>query len=132
MIVVDTSVWVEGFRGAARIQTELTRLIDADLVALVSQVRLELLEGCRPAERVQLRRVLGAVPTFVPMPSTWTRVEEWIGSAAKTAQRFGVVDLLIGATAREHHASIWSLDSEFDRMARLRFVKIHRPRAAMS
>jgi len=128
VIVIDTSVWVEGFRGAAPIQTELGRLIDADLVALVSPVRLELLEGCRAAERVQLGRVLGAVPTFVPLPSTWTRVEDWLRVAAKAAQRFGVLDLLIGATARENRASVWSLDSDFERMAKLRLIKLHRPR----
>lgn len=128
MIVVDTSVWVQGFRGETRIQTELGRLLDADLAALVSPVRLELLEGCRAAERARLRRVLGAVPTYVPADSAWARVEAWLGDAAKAAQRFGVVDLLIGATAREHRASVWSLDADFDRMARLRFVKLHRPR----
>ena len=128
MIVVDTSVWVAAFRGDAPIGAELVRLLDEDLAALTSPVRLELLGGSRPSELSQLRRVLGAVPSFVPSLDGWKKVETWIEKATRAGQRFGVLDLLIGATAEEHRASVWSLDSEFERMAKLRFVKLHRLR----
>lgn len=128
MIVVDTSVWVEAFRGDSTIMAELVRLLDADLAALTSPIRLELLGGSQSTQYPRLRRVLGAVPSFVPSPSEWKKVETWIEKASRGGQRFGVMDLLIGATADEHRASVWSLDSDFERMARLRFIKLHRPR----
>ena len=128
MIVVDSSVWVAAFRGDGPIGAELARLLDDDFAALTSPVRLELLGGSKPSDFLRLRRVLGAVPSFVPSTDGWKRVETWVDKAARPGQRFGIVDLLIGATAAEHRASVWSLDADFERMAKLRFVKLHRPR----
>lgn len=127
MIVVDSSVWVAAFRGDKSIVPELTRLLDEDLAAMTSPVRLELLGGAQRKELPQLRRVLGAVPTFVPSPADWSNLEGWVEKAARAGERFGIMDLLIGATASGHRASIWSLDADFERMARLRFVRLHRP-----
>jgi predicted nucleic acid-binding protein len=127
MIVVDTSVWVEAFRGGTRAASELSRLLDDDLAALVTPVRMELLGGARRGEWGRLRRVLGAVPTFAPAESTWRRVEQWTETSVKAGQRFGVMDLLIAATAAERKASVWSLDADFERMAKLRLIRVHRP-----
>lgn len=129
MIVVDTSVWVASFRGEHAATAELRRLLDADLVALVQPVRLEILEGSRQSELGRLRRLLGALPVYVPNDACWSRAESWIDRAKPKGHRFGIVDLLIAATAAEHHASVWSLDTDFTRMARLRFIKVHSPRA---
>jgi predicted nucleic acid-binding protein len=128
VIFVDSSVWIAGFRGDPPIRKELTRLIDDDLVALATPVRLELLAGSRRGEVGRLKRVLSALPTFAPQATTWKRVESWIEVATKAGQRFGVMDLLIASTAKEQGAAIWSLDGDFERMAKLRFVKAHRPR----
>jgi predicted nucleic acid-binding protein len=128
MIVVDSSVWVAGFRGDALVVAELSRILDADAAALTTPVRLELLSGSRKGELGRLKRVLGAVPTYEPTSLTWRRVEDWIEVGTRTGHRFGVMDLVIASTAKEHDASIWSLDEDFERMAKLRFVKLHRPK----
>jgi predicted nucleic acid-binding protein len=128
VILVDSSVWVAGFRGDPQIVKELIRLIDDDLAAIAAPIRLELVSGARRGELDRLKRVLGALPTFVPEATTWNRVEKWIEVAAKAGHRFGVMDLLIGSTAKENAASVWSLDDDFQRMAKLRFVKAHRLR----
>ena len=128
MIVIDSSVWVAGFRGDAQIAKELSRLLDEDLAALTSPVRLELLSGSRAGEYGQLKRVLGAVPTYAPSAQTWQRVESWVAIAKKVGQQFGVMDLVVGSTAKDHDAAVWSLDDDFERMAKLRFIKLHRPR----
>jgi predicted nucleic acid-binding protein len=128
VIVVDSSVWVAGFRGDRHVTKELTRVIDDDLAALAIPIRLELLVGSRRGETGRLKRVLGALPTYIPLATTWRRVEGWVDLAAKAGQRFGVMDLLIASTAKDHGASVWSLDDDFERMAKLRFIKVHRPR----
>lgn len=130
MIVVDTSVWVAGFRGDASVVGELGRLLDEDLAALAAPVRLELLAGARRGEVGRLRRVLGALPTFVPGDAEWARVDRHVDVAVARGERFGVVDLLIAATAAARSAPVWSLDADFERMAKLRFVKLHRPKRA--
>jgi predicted nucleic acid-binding protein len=127
LIVVDSSVWVAALRGAPRIANELSRLIDEDAVSLVNPVRLELLAGSRAKDAPTLRRLFSAVPTYAPVGSTWKRVEGWIEIATKVGERFAIFDLLIAATAREQRASVWSLDEDFERMADLKFIKLHRP-----
>lgn len=130
MIVVDSSVWIAGFRGDPHVMPELARILDEDIAALAAPIRLELLGGSRRGELARLKYVLSAVPSYVPTSKTWQRIEGWVESAAKAGQRFGVMDLLIASTAKDHDASIWSLDDDFERMAKLRFVKPHRPRKA--
>jgi predicted nucleic acid-binding protein len=123
VIVVDTSVWVAALRKAASAEASaLQRLLDADEVALAAPVRVELLIGASRKDRSALRRVLSALPLFVPADSTWDLLDAWVDRAGDAGQRFGVIDLLIGALSAERGATVWSLDADFARMERLALV----------
>jgi len=123
VIFVDTSVWVAALRkGASAEARALQRLLDADEVALAAPVRVELLIGASRKDRLPLRRVLSALPLFVPADRTWGLLDAWIDLAGDAGQRFGVMDLLIGALAAERGATVWSLDADFARMERLALI----------
>ncbi len=125
-MLVDTSVWVEAFRrGTSDEAVHLRELLDADEVALAAPVRVEILFGASVAELPRLRRVLSALPLFLPTPGTWDRIHDWLDGSVRAGQRFGVADLLIAALAAENNLAVWSLDADFGRMARLGFVKVH-------
>ena len=124
MIVVDTSVWVSALRSSASPEAPaLAALLDADAILLPVPVRTELLGGARSADRARLRRLLTALPLAYPTDETWRVMDEWAGQARDHGERFGVRDLLIAALARECGALVWSLDADFTRMARLRFIE---------
>ena len=126
MIVVDTSVWVAATREpSAGAAATLRRLIDADEVSLALPVRCELVAGVARKDRVQFRHALSALPVVAPSEETWQLIEGWIEQAADAGHRFAVVDLLIAALAHEIGALVWSLDTDFERLASLGFVRAY-------
>jgi len=125
LIAVDTSVWVAFFRATDRaIVADLENLLDADQVLLVAPVRVELLAGASRRDFQTLDRVLSALPVVHPKRETWQRIDQWLASAVAAGQRFGSADLLIASLAVDEQAAVWSLDRDFRRMARLRFIAL--------
>jgi predicted nucleic acid-binding protein len=126
MIIVDTSVWVAALRSASsREAPAFSALVDADDVLLAAPVRTELLGGARAADRKHLKRLLTALPVAYPTDGTWRLMDGWAELARDRGDRFGVGDLLIAAIAREAGALVWSLDADFVRMERLKFVDLY-------
>lgn len=126
MIVVDTSVWVAALRsGSGSEALHLRELLDADQVALPVAVRAEILSGARAADRVRLRRTFSALPVLYPNATSWSLIDRWIDQAAAAGERFGFADLLIGVLAAQSGAAVWSLDSDFARMARVGLLSVH-------
>jgi predicted nucleic acid-binding protein len=126
LVSVDTSVWIEFFRGTDQsLVGELRRLLDADLVALPVPVRLELISGASRADEPRLRRLLSALPLLAPEPALWTKLDSWIERAKGRGERFGAMDLMIAGIADENGSTVWSLDSDFARMAHLGLLRLH-------
>lgn len=124
MIAVDTSVWIDFFRGRAPTVETLSGLLDRDEVALPISVKLEILSGARKSEVLRLERVLSALPMLYPTEGLWKRMEKWVTAGAAAGQRFGVGDLLVAGLTVEHDCTLWSLDSDFARMAKLGMVTL--------
>ena len=123
MIVVDTSVWVNAFRDRSSLEARhLSELLDSDVVAIAIPIRIELLSGARRIEQARLRRTLSALPTLYPTDATWRRLEDWLTTIKISGDWFGVGDLLIAGIGAENQAAIWSLDGDFERMAKLKLI----------
>ncbi|HVT17612.1 MAG TPA: PIN domain-containing protein [Thermoanaerobaculia bacterium] len=128
MIFVDTSVWVAAFRAGDGLEARTLRhLLDQDEVGLPIPVRIEILAGASSEDRTRLRKALSALPVYYPGAATWRLVDSWLAPAASAGKRFGLTDLLIGALAAEHEGVLWSLDSDFRRMASIGFVTLFEP-----
>jgi predicted nucleic acid-binding protein len=128
MIVVDTSVWVSVFRRRTTSEAAaFGALLEADEILLPAPVRTELLGGVRPVHRQALQRILTALPVAYPTDDTWKQMDRWAVHGSLRGQSFGVGDLLIAAMAQETGALVWSLDSDFERMARLKFIDLYEP-----
>ncbi|MGH9441525.1 MAG: PIN domain-containing protein [Thermoanaerobaculia bacterium] len=127
MILVDSSVWIAAFRSRkSREAVHLESLLDGDEVGLAAPVRIEILSGAPKRDQGTLRRALSALPLIVPTPASWLTAETWVDTAARSGERFGVIDLLIGVLSFETNALIWSLDADFVRMERLGLISLHR------
>ena len=127
MIFVDTSVWVRFLRGGdRRLSERLSQALDRDEVAIAAVVRVEILSGVPSRSFHRLRRYLSALPVFFPSRDTWKLIDDWLERAVQRGEHFGVGDLLVGATASERGGTIWSLDRDFVRMAKLGLVSLYR------
>ena len=127
MIVVDTSVWVSVLRSRRSPEAAIfDALIDTDYLLLAAPVRTELFGGTNAASRARLKRALTALPVVYPTDDTWRLMDQWSAMAADRGYHFGMGDLLIAALANESGALVWSLDSDFARMEKLRLVSLYR------
>jgi predicted nucleic acid-binding protein len=122
LVVVDTSVWVDLFRGAG---SEQAVRLDAMLrsgspVALTDVVLMELLQGTRDARHAtQLDRHLSAFPILRLDRLDDFRLAAAISRAARAA---GIavrsrLDYLIAAACVRAGAPILHADRDFDRLA---------------
>jgi predicted nucleic acid-binding protein len=125
MIVVDTSVWISALRDSkSETASTLRGLLDADEVALPVPVRSELLMGTSGATRVQLADRLGALSVLYPTDETWRTLDSWTERASRGGQTFSLGDLIVGIVASEVGALVWSLDKDFERMEKLKLVRL--------
>lgn len=99
-------------------------LLDADEVALALPVRLELWAGIARSDRRRFQHAFSALPVLVPTEETWQPLDDWIARAADAGQRFAITDLLVARLADEIGGLVWSLDSDFERLARLKLVQL--------
>lgn len=126
LIAIDTSVWIEYFRGGSpALDSDLKTLLDEDVVCIPVPVWIELLSGASRKEQAILRDVLSALPRLAPGKNTWKTIESWVSIATKKGKRFGVSDLLIAAITAESNAKLWSLDSDFQQMSNLKLVSLY-------
>jgi predicted nucleic acid-binding protein len=121
LILVDSSVWVDFFSPSpGRAGAELRRMIqEADPFALTGVVVAEVLQG--------LTRDSGRIEQYL---AQWEMLEPrgfaTYREAAviyRTARAKGIalttIDTLIAAIALEHRASVFTLDQDFSRIARI-------------
>ena len=124
MIVVDTSVWIAAKRNAA-VQAVLHGLIEADEAAMPLPARLELLAGTPRKDRRAFVESCKGIPNVVPTEETWAPLPDWIARAADAGQHFSLPDLLIASLAEDIGGLVWSLDSDFERMEKLKIVRLY-------
>ena len=128
MILVDSSVWIDFFSSRPRAGgAELRRMIQEDEpFAITGVVVAEVLQG--------LVRDASSIESYL---SQWEMLEplgfETYRSAAaiyRRARSKGVtlttIDTLIAAIALEHGATVFTLDHDFSRIARLTGLNLYR------
>ena len=127
MILVDTSVWIDFFsRSPGRAGSELRRMIDeVEPFALTGVVVAEVLQGLtRDVNRIE--RYLSLWETLEPRGFSTYREASAISRLARSKGiSLTTIDTLIAAIALEHQASLFSLDKDFSRIARITALRLH-------
>jgi predicted nucleic acid-binding protein len=121
LILVDTSVWIDFFSSSpGRAGAELRRMIEeAEPFALTGVVVAEVLQGLtRDAKPIE--RYLAQWEMLEPRGFETYREAAAIYRAARAK---GItpttIDAVIAAIALDHNASVFTLDQDFSRIARI-------------
>ena len=117
MILVDTSAWVDFFRGSGPFAAQVDDLLDTNEAAICGPIVTELRRGLRsPAERRKVIPLLAGCH-FLQQPS---RLWEEAGEIGYLLARRGVtvktMDLLIATHALSHGVAILAADADFAAM----------------
>ena len=123
MVIADTSIWIEYFRGRHEpVQKALRALIQAEQVALVGVVLAELLQGCRTSKEADtLLSTLTGIRFLETSFSSWKRTGELASSLQRKGITLPLSDLIIGSVALEHSCQVFTLDPHFKKIPGLKF-----------
>jgi len=120
VILVDTSAWIDFFRGRGRVAEQVDQLLETDEAALCGPVVTELRRGLRSsAERDHVLSLLSGCHVLDQPVRLWEETGEigWYlgrrGAAVKS------LDLLIAAYALAHDVPILTADRDFALMRRV-------------
>jgi tRNA(fMet)-specific endonuclease VapC len=113
VILIDTSAWVDFFRGRRPVADAVDHALDDDQAALCGPVMTELRRGLSSSGRTEVLRLLGGCQIVVEPPQLW----EEAGDLGYLLGRRGVtvktLDLLIATIALAHDIPILTRDSDF-------------------
>ena len=112
MILVDTSVWIEFFRGRDPIFSELAERLEETNILALECVFAELLQGAKGIrERSLIREMWDSLPHF-DETEVLLRAGEESGQRKWKDLGVGLIDAWIVTAARLSGSQIWSLDKK--------------------
>ena len=122
-VLVDTSVWVDYFRGIENPATDyLHRLLDEHRVALCGVVELELLQGAKPGEKGMLKELLSALSYIETERVDYQAAGELINGLKAEGFQIPATDGLIASLCVRHHLLLLTLDKHFDLIHQIKKV----------
>jgi len=132
VIIVDTTVWIDffGAKGTS-FDVHLTRLIEqGESLGLTDLVYCEVLQGIR--DEPNFLRVRSILQNYPILRMRGLKLFEYAAGIYRDCRRRGItirktIDCLIAATCLENDVELYHNDRDFDAIARVRDLKIHRP-----
>lgn len=118
MVLPDTSIWISYFRSSSGAEGDrLEALVEAGEVAICGPVLAELLGGARDAQRAAIMETVADLPWADLEPAAWQDVGTAAHRLRQAGQTLSLTDLAIAVAAARAGYSLWSLDSDFERIA---------------
>jgi predicted nucleic acid-binding protein len=115
--LVDTSVWIDFFRGVAPVRAFLNDLILKNRVFICGPIFFELLQGIKSSEEKSLVK-----EALLSLPYLEITLQVWEGAAylSRDLRTKGVTlpltHLLIGQLAKANNLEVISFDPHFDQI----------------
>lgn len=119
MILVDTSAWIDFFRGKRPLCDAVDDAIDANEAALCGPIVTELRRGFRTVtERRHVTTLLAALHDLAQPADLWETAGDLGFGLARKGITVKTLDLLIATYAVAHGATLLTRDTDFGAMER--------------
>ena len=119
MILVDTSAWVDFFRGRGRHAAQVEELLEHDDVALCGPVVTEIRRGLHSAnDRSRVLPLLSGCHALPQPLLLWEEAGELGWYLSKRGAVVKSLDLLIATYALSHRVPVLTSDADFSRIQR--------------
>jgi predicted nucleic acid-binding protein len=123
--LVDTSVWIDFFRGAPSIKLALEKLIARDEIFTAGPILYELLQGVKlPEERKQVKEALLSTNYLEITSNDWEEAALLSSTLRAQGITLPMTDILIGHLAKVSNLEVISFDPHFDQIPGLKHRKL--------
>ncbi len=129
MVLVDSSVWIEGLRrsGDLKVKLALEALLEVFEAQWCAPVRLEVLGGARQEERELLASYLSVIPYRAVREDDWERAVALAWRLRDNGLTVPWLDVLISAIAIHDGVRLYAVDKPFEKIARLSALRLYQP-----
>ena len=129
MVLVDSSVWIEGLRRNGKLEVKLAiqALAEEYEAAWCSIIKLEVLGGSRKEERARLEHYFKVIPYRTVTETTWDLAKDCSWRLRDGGHNIPASDILIAAVAIEAGIRVYSIDQHFLSMQDVLGLRPYRP-----
>jgi hypothetical protein len=118
VILPDTSIWIDAFRGREPAASTLDRLLGEGEILACGPILAELLAGTPRERRDELWLAVGSLPLAEVDYGAWGEAGERSYDLRGQGLSIPLMDVLIAVVSVRAGARLWTRDEDFDRIAR--------------
>ena len=123
-ILVDTSIWIDYFRGGGN-SSGMDALIDENILVTNEIILAELIPYLKVKKQAKVIELLYEI-NLIPLRIDWGEIIEFQVMCLKSgANGVGIPDLIIAQNAKENNCRIYSLDKHFHLLNQVLKVKLY-------
>ncbi len=124
MVLVDTSIWIDYFRGGKN-SSDLEFLIDENLIVTNEIILAELIPYLKIKKQTAVIKLLNEV-NRIPLDIHWEEIIQLQVKCLKSgANGVGIPDLIIAQNANQNNCKIYSLDKHFKLLNKVLKIKLY-------
>ena len=124
-ILVDTSIWIDYFRGADN-SSSMDALLDENILVTNEIILAELIPYLKIRKQAEIIKLLYEI-NQIPLRINWDEIIEFQVKCLKSgANGVGIPDLIIAQNAKENNCKIYSLDKHFQLLNKVLKVKLYK------
>ncbi len=129
MVLVDSSVWIEGLRRTGKLEVKLAiqALMEEYEAVWCSIIKLEVLGGIRREERPRLGHYFRVITYRIVTEATWDLAKNYSWRLRDRGHNIPTSDILIAAVAIEAGIRVYAVDQHFIPMEEVLGLRLYRP-----